>query len=94
VKREPVRSELRRRHLFATVKQSVTVLVQWAHRMTEDTVDCKFCWRALSRLTIRRRGGPLGKRAIHLRVFTLTSLIVILLLSLGLWWVVWKLSSL
>jgi hypothetical protein len=56
VKREPVRSELRRRHLFATVKQSVTVLVQWAHRMTEDTVDCKFCWRALSRLTIRRRG--------------------------------------
>jgi flagellar biogenesis protein FliO len=33
------------------------------------------------------------KRATHLLFFTLTLLIVILLFSLGLWWVVWRVTS-
>jgi hypothetical protein len=33
-----------------------------------------------------------GERATHPWLLTLTSLIVILLFSLGLWWVVWKLT--
>jgi hypothetical protein len=62
--------------------------------MIEERADCKILLEG-SGLTEEQtsRTRPLGKRATPLWVFTLTSLIVILLSSLGLWWVVWKSSS-
>ena len=59
-------------------KWNATALRQWGQRTTMKETP--------------RTRSP-GERATHPWLLTLTSLIVILLLSLGLWWAVWKLAS-
>jgi hypothetical protein len=62
------------------------------HRIKEKPVARRNLADHTSSVDDRRQAAQsLGKRAIWLS--TLTPLIVLLLLSLGLWWVVWKLIS-
>jgi hypothetical protein len=73
-------------------KWSATALRQCGQRMMEERVDCTILLEQSDNDQTPRTRSP-GERVTHPWLLTLTSLIVILLLSLGLRWVVWKLAS-
>jgi hypothetical protein len=64
------------------------------HQSTEEPVARRNLLERTS--SVYDRWQPvqsIRKRATHLLFFTLTPLIMILLFSLGLWWVVWRVTS-